>query len=275
MTKRVRKITAGISALAMVFCMGGYFPTLPAFQPTQSISMTAKAAEYQFEQVVGDYTAWVIQDGEEYTGVSLGRYTGTDTAVTIPSSVKVTIDEKEVTLPVTELHERVFRDQSNITAVTIPNSIKIVRESAFYGTSIKEIVFPEGVERIEWDVLACCPNLTSVSLPSTLKYLGEDDEAFRIKATIYSIRSNFQTTYDSSYNQTLCFIATYAFYDKPWIINDFRWFRREYLLNNKLGREINSLYVCLSSRVTKALRKNNLIREFFKIILYISVSYRI
>ena len=103
---------------------------------------------------------------------------------------------------------------------------------------------------------------------SALKYLGEDEEAFRIKATIYSLKSNFKTTYDSTYNQTLCFIATYAFYDKPWIVNDFRWFRREYLLNNRFGREINSLYVCLSSRLTKALEKNYFIREVFKTILY-------
>ena len=103
---------------------------------------------------------------------------------------------------------------------------------------------------------------------SALKYLGENEEAFKIKAAIYSLKSNFKTTYDSSYNQTLCFIATYAFYDKPSIVNDFRWFRREYLLNNRFGREINSLYVCVSSQLTKALDKNNTIREIFRIILY-------
>ena len=103
---------------------------------------------------------------------------------------------------------------------------------------------------------------------SALKYLGEEEEAFKIKAVIYSIQSNFKTTYESSYNQTLCFIATYAFYDKPWIVNDFRWFRREFLLNNRFGREINSLYVCISSKLTKALCNDNLIREIFKTLLY-------
>ena len=120
MTNKTRKITAGISALAMIFCMGGYFPTLPTFQPTQSITMTAKAAEYQFEQVVGDYTAWVIQENQKNIGVALGKYTGTDTVVTVPSSVKVTIDEKEVTLPVTEISDGTFEGKSNITSITIP-----------------------------------------------------------------------------------------------------------------------------------------------------------
>ena len=104
---------------------------------------------------------------------------------------------------------------------------------------------------------------------SALKYLGEDEEAFKIKGTIYSIEKDFKTTYDSNYNQTLCFIATYAFYDQPDIINEFRWFRREYLLNNNLGRNINSLYVKISSRITKSIHNNHFLRYVFKIILYI------
>ena len=104
---------------------------------------------------------------------------------------------------------------------------------------------------------------------SALKYLGEDEEAFKIKGTIYSIEKDFKTTYDSNYNQTLCFIATYAFYDQPDIINEFRWFRREYLLNNNLGRNINSLYVKISSRITKSINNNHFLRYVFKIILYI------
>lgn len=155
----------------MVFCMAGYLPVLPAV-PGQGITITASAAEYQYEQVVGDYTAWIIMENDKPVGAALGAYSGKETAVTIPSSVKVKIGEEELTLPVTEIYSSAFCDQSSITAITIPDSVKIVRESAFYGTSIKEIVFPEGVERIEWDVLACCPELTSVSLPSTLKYLG-------------------------------------------------------------------------------------------------------
>ena len=103
---------------------------------------------------------------------------------------------------------------------------------------------------------------------SALKYLGDDKEAFRVKATIYSIQANYKITYDSKYNQTLCFIATYAFNDKPSIINEFRWFRREYLLNNRFGKRINSLYVCLSPRITKSLQDENFFRYVFRFILY-------
>ena len=73
---------------------------------------------------------------------------------------------------------------------------------------------------------------------------------------------------DNQFNQTLCFIATYAFYDQPSIIDEFRWFRREYLLETKLGRRLNSLYVKISYPLTKSIQKNNFLRYCFKFILY-------
>ena len=173
MTRRLRRITAGISALAMVFCMSGYYPAPLVSQQTNHISMTAMAADYQHEQIVGDYTAWVLIENEKPVGAALGRYIGSDTAVTIPSSVKVTYDEQTVTLPVTEIAEEAFANKTFITAVTIPDSVKTIRQSVFFNTGIKKIVFPEGVETIERNVLASCPDLTSISLPSTLKSLGD------------------------------------------------------------------------------------------------------
>ncbi len=108
---------------------------------------------------------------------------------------------------------------------------------------------------------------------SALKYLGEDDEAFKIKGTIYSIKPSYKTTYDLSFNQTLCFIATYTFYDHPWIIDEFRWFRREFLLNCLIGRRINSLYVTISSKITRVILKNEIIRNYFKIVLFIPLLF--
>ncbi len=108
---------------------------------------------------------------------------------------------------------------------------------------------------------------------SVLKYLGEDEEAFKIKGAIYSLDPDYKTTYDLKYNQTLCFIASYAFYDQPDVVNEFRWFRREYLLNNKLGRNINSLYVKVSSQITKSIRNDNFLRFIFKLILQIPLIF--
>ena len=103
---------------------------------------------------------------------------------------------------------------------------------------------------------------------SAYKYLGEQEEAIKIKAKIYTLNDSYKITYDNQFNQTLCFIATYAFYDQPSIIDEFRWFRREYLLETKLGRRLNSLYVKISYPLTKSIQKNNFLRYCFKFILY-------
>lgn len=108
---------------------------------------------------------------------------------------------------------------------------------------------------------------------SALKYLGENEEAFKIKAAIHSIEPTYPITYDNRYNQTLCFIATFAFYEKPAIIDDFRWFRREYMLNNGFGRRLNSLYVTLSHKITKAAQNKELLRYLFKLMLYFPLLF--
>ena len=105
------------------------------------------------------------------------------------------------------------------------------------------------------------------------KYLGEEDEAFKIKASIYSLKPEFEISYENQEHKTLCFIATYAFYDKPSIVDEFRWFRREYLLNNSFGLSLNSLYVRISSKLTMALRNNNFVRLIAKLVLYIPLLF--
>lgn len=102
---------------------------------------------------------------------------------------------------------------------------------------------------------------------TTLKYLGEHEAAFKIKGQIYSLDPHYKTTYDNMFNRTMCYIATYAFYDSPQIVDEFRWFRREFILTNKFGRRINTLYVLLSSRITSLILNNNYIRRMSQILL--------
>lgn len=175
MKRQSRIVLAGIASLAMVFCMGGYFPNIPTVQPSQSIAMTAKAADYVNEQTVGDYTAWIVKDGDDVIGAKLGNYTGSATSVTIPSSVTVKDDDdNSIKLNVIEIASYAFADKSEITAITLPNTLVAVREGAFQGTGIKEITFPEGVETIERYALMNCSELTSIKFPSTLKSLASD-----------------------------------------------------------------------------------------------------
>lgn len=60
---------------------------------------------------------------------------------------------------------------TEINEITIPSSIKIIPSYAF-PPSITEVVLPEGLERIEELAFYECNKITSIKLPSTIKFLG-------------------------------------------------------------------------------------------------------
>jgi len=70
--------------------------------------------------------------------------------VTVPANITVTVDGAEKTLPVTVISTNSIRSNSRITGLTIP----------------------EGVQEIGEYALSECPNLTTVSLPSSLLIIG-------------------------------------------------------------------------------------------------------
>ncbi len=88
---------------------------------------------------------------------------------------------------------------------------------------------------------------------TVLKYLKEDQEAFKTKGIIYSIDPNYTTSFDQELSNRMCFIASFAFENEPYNVDVFRWFRSEYLLNSEFGSRLNTLYMNISPRVVKAL----------------------
>ncbi len=108
---------------------------------------------------------------------------------------------------------------------------------------------------------------------TALKYLGEEEEAFKTKAMIYVLNPRFVTSFDNAGSSSLCFIASYAFAGEPAAIDDFRWFRREFLIGNRVGRMINSLYMRWSPGVVKSLQRfagaRTITRNFLQIPLFI------
>lgn len=60
---------------------------------------------------------------------------------------------------------------TNIKDITIPSSIKVIPSYAF-PQNITEVVLPEGLERIEEWAFDECNKITSIKLPSTIKFLG-------------------------------------------------------------------------------------------------------
>lgn len=59
-----------------------------------------------------------------------------------------------------------------LSSYTIPSGVKEIRSSAISSYELKEIVLPEGLEIICEDAFRICPVLTSITIPSTVKSIG-------------------------------------------------------------------------------------------------------
>jgi len=70
-----------------------------------------------------------------------------------------------------------FRGTLSNYDLVIPNGITMIESHAFYSTGIASLTVPDGVERICIYAFAACENLTSVSLPNTLKEI--EDTVFK------------------------------------------------------------------------------------------------
>lgn len=71
----------------------------------------------------------------------------------------------------TTLNRAIFLYCDKITNFTIPDSVTRIEESALHGTSITEIVIPEGVEYVGPNAFMSCLNLETITFSSTLKII--------------------------------------------------------------------------------------------------------
>ena len=83
---------------------------------------------------------------------------------------------------ITEIKPLTFFGCASIKSITIPETVETIGEGAFSGTSIEELVLPEGVTLIERSAFGNNKALKSVTFPSTLK--GVDYYAFEFSDNI-------------------------------------------------------------------------------------------
>ena len=72
----------------------------------------------------------------------------------------------------TEVPISIFED-SGIKKISLPNSIKLIKERAFRGSRIEEVVLPESVETIEVEAFYECERLTKINFPNSLKRIEQ------------------------------------------------------------------------------------------------------
>lgn len=143
---KMKRITA--AALAVVLAASAPFARVL----NSILSVTASAEETQTD---GDWEYVVNGDGET---VTLSKYNGTDTKVTIPA----TLGGKSVT----KIGMNAFGDCTSLKSVTIPNSVTAIGYCAFVGcNSLESVTIPESVTEIKEVAFASCTSLKSVTIP--------------------------------------------------------------------------------------------------------------
>ena len=114
-----------------------------------------------------------------------------ETAVTIPSTVNIDGEDYQVTeignrafynnynitsitLPegLVAIGDRAFEDL-NITSIALPSTLKTIGEGAFSYTQLNSIVIPEGVTSIGHKAFTWCQKIQKLELPSTLTSIGD------------------------------------------------------------------------------------------------------
>ena len=124
-----------------------------------------------------------ICDGVTSVGACTFAYCNNLTNVTIAGSVKSIGDyafsgcqnltEVDISYGVTEIGEYAF-SANNLEKVTIPGSVIRIGYCAFHGTSLREVKIPEGVEYIGAEAFAWSNELETLTLPTTLKSIGNN-----------------------------------------------------------------------------------------------------
>lgn len=113
------------------------------------------------------------------TGEVVG-YTGTDTVITIPSTVKT---ENNEIISLTTIGQNAFRNPNNpdskvyetITEVKMPIALKVIKDSAFAGCislTSDGLKLPEGLTTIEANAFTGCTTLTSITIPQRVNTLN-------------------------------------------------------------------------------------------------------
>ena len=71
--------------------------------------------------------------------------------------------------------------------VNIPTTVREIGDSCFFYSEIEEIAIPEGVQRIGDGMFAACYSLATITLPSTVTYVGAKFLAFNSAETTLNV----------------------------------------------------------------------------------------
>ncbi len=149
-----RKLTAAIEGCKDVKHIDTAEPPSALLSEPSAVFVSYNSTGLEFE-----YT-------ESEEGSIINRYTGHDTAISIPDTVG--------DCPVVAIGEKAFHDCTAASSITIPDGVKSIGFMAFYGCSnLKAIHIPETVESIGLFSFEGCCSLSEIFIPKSIRYIGE------------------------------------------------------------------------------------------------------
>ena len=131
-------------------------------------TLDAEANKYWGANIVDSKeNGFYIKDGV------LLEYAGSETSITIPSSV-------------TSIGRSAFFGRPGLTSITIPSSVTSIGYEAFFGCSgLTSITIPSSVTSIGDEAFRGCSGLTSITIPNNVTSIG--DKAFRGCSSLTSV----------------------------------------------------------------------------------------
>lgn len=132
-------------------------------------------------------------------GTTLISYTGTDSNVSVPSTVEV-------------IGRSAFENNTNVTQVNIPDSVKKIEAYAFWGCDrLERVSLGGGLHEVGDFAFANCPRLKDITFPDNISRIGimafadcVSLENIRIPYTVYSVDN---TAFDGCYRLEIAYDA--------------------------------------------------------------------
>ena len=114
---------------------------------------------------VEPYGTWALQGNAKYLTFEGGTVTGlSNKSVSGELMIPAEYDGQTIT----GIYQDAFTDCTRITSVTVPGTVSTIGFRTFVRmTGMKEIVFQEGVKRIEWGAFSDCTALNRIVIPAS------------------------------------------------------------------------------------------------------------
>ena len=213
------KVLASVLAVSMLASFTAVGASAATTTISSAVTTSSSTASSVTMRKTADFEYYYNSNGS----VTINKYIGTKTAVTIPS----TIGGKKVT----EIGEKAFYNKSQLLKVTIPSSVKAIGQDAFSGCKeLTNIKIPDSVTSLKRGTFTGCKKLSTISggngllnvegntLDSTLWYKNKPNGVVYIGKALYKYKGTMPENTTVNIKDGTIAICKKAFYGKSQLL---------------------------------------------------------